>query len=118
MNFSISQTYHIESSRFLPLLKKDHPCSRMHGHSFKITLTLVGPLQPEGWVMDYNDINLKARPFLELIDHRVLNEVPGLENPTTEILSRWLYEKLKIVLPELKSVSISETHNTDCTYPV
>lgn len=90
----------------------------MHGHSFKIILTLVGDLDPKiGWVIDYNEIQDKMKPFLCLIDHKVLNEVAGLENPTSELLAKWLYDKAKPVLPALVKVSVAETPSTECSYP-
>ncbi len=119
MKFKLKQHFQIESARFLPHLDKTHPCSRVHGHSFKITLTLVGEADPQlGWVIDYNEIKTKMQPLLEQLDHRVLNEVPGLENPTSEILSRWIFERAVKKLPLLTSVSVSETPDTECSFPV
>lgn len=91
----------------------------MHGHSFKIVLTLVGELDPKiGWVIDYNEIQDKMKPLLEKIDHRVLNEVEGLENPTSELLAKWIYDHARKSLPLLVRVSIAETPLTECSYPV
>jgi 6-pyruvoyltetrahydropterin/6-carboxytetrahydropterin synthase len=118
MNFELKQHFQIESARFLPFLPKEHPCSRMHGHSFKIILTLVGPLDPKiGWVVDYHEISLKMKPVLEQLDHRTLNEVSGLENPTSELLAKWIFDRAGKELPLLKSVSILETPSTECRYP-
>ena len=118
MKYELKQQFQIESARFLPHLEKTHPCSRMHGHSFKIVLRLVGDLDPKlGWVIDYNDIQKAMRSILEQIDHRVLNEIPGLENPTSELLAKWIFDKALVLLPILKSVSILETSLTECTYP-
>lgn len=118
MNFELKQHFQIESARFLPNLDKNHPCSNMHGHSFKIILSIVGPLQPKvGWVMDYHEISKVMTPLLAQLDHKVLNEVAGLENPTSELLAKWLYDLVKIKIPLLKSVNISETPNTECVYP-
>ncbi len=118
MKYELKQHFQIESARFLPALEKTHPCARMHGHSFKIILTLKGPLDPgKGWVMDYHDIQKAMQPLLEQIDHRVLNEVVGLENPTSERLAFWIFEKMRIPLPLLTRVSILETPLTECSYP-
>ncbi|WP_409477320.1 6-pyruvoyl trahydropterin synthase family protein [Pseudobdellovibrio sp. HCB154] len=117
--FELKSHFQIESARFLPLLPEGHPCKSMHGHSFKIILTLRGPLDPKvGWVQDYHEINEVMRPLLSEIDHRVLNEVKGLENPTSELLAVWIYDRTKAKLPLLKSVTIMETPTTECTYPV
>ena len=119
MNYELKQHFQIESARFLPHLPATHPCSRMHGHSFKIILRLVGPLDPKlGWVIDYNDIEKGVKPVLAELDHRVLNEVPGLSNPTSELLAKWLFDRLQKSLPLLKSVTIMETPTTECRYPV
>lgn len=119
MKFELKQHFQIESARFLPHLPASHPCARMHGHSFKIILSLVGDLNPHlGWVIDYNEIQSKMRPLLEQIDHRVLNEVEGLENPTSEILAKWIYDKAKVTIPMLQKVTVAETPSTECTYPV
>lgn len=118
MNFELKQQFQIESSRFLPNLPPDHPCSRMHGHSFKIILTLQGPLHPKlGWVRDYHEIEKTVKPFLLMLDHHTLNQVAGLENPTSENLALWLYQKLKSPLPELVRISVHETSTTECSYP-
>jgi 6-pyruvoyltetrahydropterin/6-carboxytetrahydropterin synthase len=117
--FQLKTSFRIESARFLPLLPEGHPCRNMHGHSFKIVLTLQGPLDPKvGWVRDYHAINEMMEPILGELDHHVLNEVKGLENPTSELLCKWIYDRALFRLPELKSVMVSETPDTECSYPV
>lgn len=119
MKFELKQHFQVESARFLPNLPPSHPCSQMHGHSFKIILTLVGSVDPKiGWVKDYHEINTVLEPLLKLIDHKVLNQVPGLENPTSELLCVWLYNKIKSEIPELTRVTVAETPSTECSYPV
>jgi 6-pyruvoyltetrahydropterin/6-carboxytetrahydropterin synthase len=119
MKFELKQHFQIESARFLPHLEKTHPCARMHGHSFKIVVTLRGALDAKiGWVIDYNEIQARMRPLLDQLDHRVLNEVPGLENPTSELLARWIYERITTTLPEVFQITVAETPLTECTYPV
>lgn len=119
MKYELKQHFHIESARFLPNLPKNHPCASMHGHSFKIILCLHGDLNPKiGWVMDYHEIAKVMAPLLLLLDHKVLNDVVGLENPTSELLAKWIYEKALADISLLKSVTIMETLNTECTYPV
>ncbi len=119
MKIELKQQFQIESARFLPFLPVSHPCHKMHGHSFKITFTLTGEMDPRlGWLIDYNEIESLLKPLLALIDHKVLNEVLGLENPTTENLCVWLYENARKALPLVSRVSISETTTTECSYPV
>lgn len=118
MKFELKQHFQIESARFLPRLPASHPCSRTHGHSFKIVLSLVGDAGHEsGWVVDYNEITEVTRPVLAEIDHRLLNDIPGLENPTTEMLCKWLFEKLRGKIPQLRQVGVMETSTTECWYP-
>ena len=118
MDFELKQQFQIESARFLPNLPPEHPCSRMHGHSFKIILTLKGPLHPKlGWVCDYHEIEKVTKPILQELDHQTLNNVPGLENPTSEKLAVWLYEKIRVKLPLLTRISVQETASTECSYP-
>jgi len=117
--YELKQHFQIESARFLPHLPSSHPCSKMHGHSFKIILTLVGPLDPQiGWVMDYHEITKTMNPLLQQLDHKILNEVPGLENPTSELLAKWVFDNAKTQLKILKCVTIMETPSTECRYPV
>ncbi|OFZ29270.1 MAG: 6-carboxytetrahydropterin synthase QueD [Bdellovibrionales bacterium RIFCSPHIGHO2_01_FULL_40_29] len=119
MNFELKQHFQIESARFLPNLPAEHPCSRMHGHSFKIILTLQSSLDSKlGWVMDYHEISEVMKPLLAQLDHRILNDVSGLENPTSELLAKWIFEKAQLKISILKSVTIMETPATECRYPV
>lgn len=119
MSYELKQHFQIESARFLPHLPKGHPCANMHGHSFKIILTLRGDLDPKiGWVQDYHEISLVMKPLLAELDHQVLNEVSGLTNPTSELLAKWIFDHAKKNLPLLKTVTISETPLTECTYPI
>jgi 6-pyruvoyltetrahydropterin/6-carboxytetrahydropterin synthase len=118
MKLELKQHFQIESARFLPHLPETHPCRRMHGHSFKISLTLIGETDPKiGWVIDYGEIEKLIKPLLMELDHRVLNEVSGLENPTSENICIWIFEKAKQYLPLLTRVTIAETTNTECSYP-
>lgn len=119
MKFELKTQFRIESARFLPNLPEGHPCRRMHGHSFLITLKLVGTADPQiGWVRDYHEIEESLKPLKTKLDHRALNEVEGLQNPTSENLARWIYENARKVLPELVQVTVSETPTTECSYPV
>lgn len=114
----LKQHFQIESARFLPHLPTAHPCSRLHGHSFKIIVSVKGNLDPKiGWVTDYNEIQELMKPILEKIDHRELNQVPGLENPTSELLAQWIYDQLKEKLPSLFQICVMETPTTECHYP-
>jgi len=94
-----------------------HPCERLHGHSYFVRLTIDGEVNPDtGWVMDFDDINTAFAPFLAKLDHYYLNEVEGLENPTSENLARWIWARLKSELPTLVAVEIKETCTVGCIY--
>ena len=117
MIIELKQHFQIESARFLTSLPKDHPCSKMHGHSFKIILTFKGAVDPKlGWVMDYHEITKIMQPLLNQLDHKVLNEVSGLENPTSEHLAKWIFDHVKKDIHILTAVNISETPTTECIY--
>ena len=119
MKYELKQHFYIESARFLPNLPKSHPCANMHGHSFKIILSLIGEIDSKfGWVIDYHEISKVMTPILQQIDHKILNEVKGLENPTSELLAKWIFEKIIILIPILNTITIMETTTTECTYPV
>lgn len=116
MTFTLKQHFQLESARYLPKLPKTHPCSQIHGHSFKIILSVEGPLTEVGWVIDYNDISKVVDPILKKLDHRLLNDVPGLENPTSELIAQYLYRNIKLVLPGLTSITVAETPQTEVVY--
>ncbi|MFQ6614350.1 MAG: 6-carboxytetrahydropterin synthase QueD [Fidelibacterota bacterium] len=106
-----------EAAHLLPNLPEGHKCRRLHGHSFKIRLTVTGPIDPDtGWIVDFGDIKTAFAPLHDQLDHHYLNEIPGLENPTSEHLALWIWERLKPALPELKQVEVKETCTTGCIY--
>lgn len=113
----IFNTYHLESARRLPGLPDAHPCSRLHGHSFKVEVFVSGPVLPAtGWVMDFADLDAAFEPIRQQLDHRYLNEIAGLENPTSEILAQWIWQRLKPAVPGLSRIVIAETHRSGCVY--
>jgi 6-pyruvoyltetrahydropterin/6-carboxytetrahydropterin synthase len=113
----IFKAFQVEAAHRLPNLPASHKCSRLHGHSFRIELHLAGPLDPRlGWVMDFADVKAAFLPFYEQLDHRYLNEVPGLENPTSEVLAKWVYDRVKPQLPLLSKVVVGETCTSGCSY--
>jgi 6-pyruvoyltetrahydropterin/6-carboxytetrahydropterin synthase len=113
----IFKEFHIESAHWLPHVPPGHKCARMHGHSFRIAVHVAGPLHPQlGWVCDFADLKQAFSPLFEQLDHRCLNEVPGLENPTSERLAEWIWQRLKPTLPQLSKVVIHETCTSGCEY--
>lgn len=113
----IFKVVHIEAAHRLPNLPPSHKCSRLHGHSFRVEIHIRGEPQPEsGWIMDFADLKEIFRPVFEALDHRYLNDIPGLENPTSEMLARWIWQRLKPDLPVLHKVVIAETCTSGCIY--
>jgi 6-pyruvoyltetrahydropterin/6-carboxytetrahydropterin synthase len=113
----IFKEFAIEAAHWLPHVPEGHKCRRMHGHSFSIQVYVEGPLDPRlGWVMDFADIKAAFQAIEDQIDHRCLNEVDGLENPTSENLARWIWARLKPTLPVLSKVIVRETCTSGCVY--
>lgn len=107
-----------EAAHRLPNVPDGHKCGRLHGHSFKIEVHVEGAVDPEtGWFIDYGDISALVKPrILERLDHYYLNDIPGLENPTSENLAIWIWERLSEDLPGLCSVVVYETCSARCVY--
>jgi len=113
----IFKVFTIEAAHHLPNVPENHKCRRLHGHSFRIEIRVAGPVQPQtGWIMDFADITRAFQPLYEQLDHHYLNEVAGLENPTSEHLARWIWNKLKPALPPLSEVVVRETCTAGCVY--
>ena len=113
----LRRTFQFEAAHLLPRLPKSHKCRRLHGHSFKVEIVVSGELDAKlGWVMDYADIKKVFKPIWKKLDHHYLNEIPGLENPTSENLAMWIWKKLKPKLPILVEVTVAETCTASCTF--
>jgi 6-pyruvoyltetrahydropterin/6-carboxytetrahydropterin synthase len=113
----IFKEFTVEAAHRLPNLPATHKCSRLHGHSFRIAVYLQGPVDAHlGWVQDFADVKAAFRPLFDQIDHNYLNDVPGLDNPTSENLARWVWQQLKPKLPALSRVEIRETCTAGCVY--
>lgn len=113
----IYKAFTIEAAHRLPNLPDEHKCSRLHGHSFRIEIHVSGDVnQTTGWVIDFADISAAFKPLFEQLDHYYLNDIEGLENPTSENLAKWVWDKLKDELPQLSSVVIQETCTAGCIY--
>ena len=107
----------IEAAHRLPNVPPGHKCARLHGHSFKICLYVEGPVgEQSGWVIDFADIKHSFAPIYEQLDHHYLNDIEGLENPTSENLAKWIWDQLKPSLPLLCAVQIKETCTSGCIY--
>ncbi|MBI1810140.1 MAG: 6-carboxytetrahydropterin synthase QueD [Gemmatimonadetes bacterium] len=95
----------------------DHPCARVHGHTFLVRVSVQGPVDPlTGFVADFADLRRAWAPVHEALDHRFLNDVAGLENPTSEHIARWIWERLATALPALASIEVRETGNNGVVF--
>ncbi len=118
--FRLRKTFRFEASHQLP--HHDGKCRRLHGHSWVGTVVVEGEDlcaigAKQGMVVDYGDISEAVKPLVEkYLDHWHLNESTGLENPTSEALARWVYDKLKPVIPQLSAIFIQETCTAECEY--
>lgn len=109
MTFEIIQDFTFEAAHFLPNVGEGHRCRRLHGHTYKVSLHVEGPVSdPSGWVLDFWDLEAAFHPLLDLLDHHLLNEVPGLENPTAERIAGWILERLGAEIPGLVQVTVHE----------
>ena len=113
----IYKQFSIEAAHRLPNVPIGHKCARLHGHSFQVSIHVDGPVgKDSGWVMDFADIKAAFAPLYEQLDHHYLNDVVGLENPTSENIARWIWLHLKPELPALRAVAIKETCTSGCVY--
>jgi 6-pyruvoyltetrahydropterin/6-carboxytetrahydropterin synthase len=113
----IFKEFRFEAAHWLPHVPEGHPCGRLHGHSYRVRIHVKGdPQLPQGWVMDFADIKRAVEPVIKQLDHTCLNDVDGLENPTSENLAMWLYARLHKKLRDLSAVGVSETENSGCVF--
>lgn len=113
----IFREFTFEAAHRLPNVPPDHKCARLHGHSFRVEVRVRGPVDARlGWVLDFAEIDRAAKPVMDRLDHHYLNEVPGLENPTSEHLARWLWRELAPSLAGLSRITVKETCTTGCVY--
>lgn len=113
----IFREFTFEAAHRLPFVPDGHKCARLHGHSFRVELHVGGEVDPRtGWIMDFADITAAFAPIRAQLDHRYLNDIDGLENPTSEVLARWIWERTQPLLPGLARVVVRETCNSGCVY--
>lgn len=113
----IFKEFSFEAAHRLPNVPSGHKCARLHGHSFHVRVSVRGMVgATTGWVMDFADIKAAVAPLHDQLDHRYLNDIDGLENPTSEVLARWIWRALETSLPGLDSLEVRETCTSGCVY--
>jgi len=104
---SIGKSYRFESAHFLPLVPDGHKCKNMHGHNYRVDIVIEGYLDTQGFVTDFADLDKKVAPLIAQLDHKLLNEVEGLQNPTAEHIAMWFFGRIAC-----KQVKVFE--NSEC----
>jgi 6-pyruvoyltetrahydropterin/6-carboxytetrahydropterin synthase len=113
----IFKKFTFDSAHFLPHVPEGHKCRHIHGHTYHLAVFFEGPLHPHlGWVMDFADIKKKVKPVVDILDHKLMNDIPGLENPTCEHIAVWLWDRLKPELPMLCRIELYETPTSGAVY--
>lgn len=114
---NIFKAFQIEAAHYLPNVPENHKCKRMHGHSFHVEIHVSGEVgEMSGWIIDFAAITKSFQSIYSQLDHRCLNEIEGLENPTSENLAVWIWQRLKPVLPQLTKIVVQETPSSGCIY--
>ena len=113
----IVKSFTFDAAHRLPQVAAEHKCGRVHGHTYVVDIAIEADPDPDmGWIMDFGEISSAFGPLLEEMDHRLLNEIPGLDNPTAELMARWIFERLQPALPLLTEVIVHEAPTTAASY--
>ena len=99
------------------------PCSRLHGHNWKVTVEVkTDMLDPLGMTIDFTVLQKKVEEVVSPFDHRDISQIPPFDqslNPTSENLARYFFEALKKIMPPavtLSYVAIGETGQCSAKY--
>lgn len=113
----IFKSFTFDSAHFLPNVPDGHKCKHIHGHTYELTVYFEGPLDPVlNWVIDFGDIKKIVKPIVDQLDHKLINDIPGLENPTCEAIAKWIWDKVKPNLPSLARIKLMETPTSGAIY--
>lgn len=116
MQITLKRKFDFEAAQHLPSFPVGHKCRQIHGHSFILEVSVTGTVDPQsGLFYDHGKIAAEVRPLIEKLDHTSLNDTPGLENPTLEVMLKWFWDKLSPRLPGLSEITLHETPRASCT---
>ena len=117
MKITLSKDFNFDAAQSIPLFPKGHKCRGVHGHSFLVTVSVTGEVDPvTGIFYDIALISQAMDPLVNELDHSYLNEIPGLENPTLELMAAWIWTRLAPQLMGLSEIIIHETPRARCVY--
>lgn len=111
---SITRRYHFESAHYLPKVHEGHKCRRMHGHNYEMEVTVAGPIKDDGFIIDFWDLDKLVQPIVNELDHRTLNDIPGLSNPTAENIAAWFLLRIRQEAPKDYTVGVRIYETKDC----
>jgi 6-pyruvoyltetrahydropterin/6-carboxytetrahydropterin synthase len=113
----IYKEFSFDSAHFLPNVPDGHKCKNMHGHTYRLRVFIKGPIDPQlGWIMDFKELKDALSGVIDQLDHQVINEIKGLENPTAENITSWIWKQIKPLLPLLHKIELYETPTTGVIY--
>ena len=113
----IYKEFSFDSAHFLPNVPEGHKCKNMHGHTYRLKVVIEGEPDPVfGWIMDFKQLKDAVNPVIERLDHKLINDVKGLENPTAENITIWIWKQIKPLLPLLSRIELFETSTTGVIY--
>ena len=113
----IFKVFNFDAAHRLPNVGRGHKCSQLHGHSFSVEIHIQGSVNPHsGWVMDFADIAAACQPIIDQLDHKYLNDIDGLDNPTSENIAKWIWKHLRLALPQLSKIVVQESPESGCIY--
>jgi 6-pyruvoyltetrahydropterin/6-carboxytetrahydropterin synthase len=117
MDAEVIKTFRFEAAHTLPNAPPGHKCRNLHGHSYRVDVHVTGPVdERSGWVIDFGEIARAAAPILAELDHRLLNDVPGLDNPTSERIAQYLFDRLAGAIAGLSAVTVWESDTSRAVY--
>jgi 6-pyruvoyltetrahydropterin/6-carboxytetrahydropterin synthase len=114
---TLYKDFTFDSAHFLPNVPEGHKCGQLHGHTYHLRVFVKGTVKnEEGWVIDFTELKAVVESVVKVIDHKVLNDIEGLQNPTSELLSIWLWENIKPELPLISRIELKETPTSGVIY--